>query len=257
MIIVELLTRICTSIFFDPFPTVFHILLYLLIPASTLLVLLVQRQGLAKLLSLASALNGAAIGIAAWYTLIFLPLLPISLLAIIIMGLGFCGLSPLLGLLVTIRCRLYLTPLKQPPPRLWLGLALGLLAMMALETPKHLTMLGLDMAASDSTISQQRGIRLLRQFGNRKVMLLSCYENPRTAGMLTAGFLGIEPLAQTEEARIIYYRVTGKPFNEEPRPRITRVVDAGTRGFSRSRRHRGGGGRSRVVACQLADGRQH
>ena len=61
------------------------------------------------------------------------------------------------------------------------------------------------------------GIRLLRTFGDRELMLRACYGMLRREIdfdliRMIAGDVNLSP----EQAREIYYRVTGKSFNSVP-----------------------------------------
>ena len=78
----EIATRWCAQTFFDPMPTFWHTLAIASVPASNLLIWLSLRERYEvdpKRLALAS---GFSIGIASFYTLIFLPLMPLAVIAI-------------------------------------------------------------------------------------------------------------------------------------------------------------------------------
>jgi hypothetical protein len=215
-VLVEEGTRICASSFFDPLPTVWHILLYLLIPVATIAVLLVERGAHPRWVRAVGWLNGMAIGIAAGYSLIFLPIMPLAVLATLFMGMGLCGLSPAFGLIVGIRCRHYLSQTSTPLPDLWRGIVLGGLLLVIVEVPTAATLVGMSMTAATDPARSAHGMHLLRTMGSRRMLLDACYRDTRTGALLT-GIFDLHPTS-TEEARLLYYRVTGTPFNSQPRP---------------------------------------
>src|ERR1700730_2806552 len=82
VIALELATRMCADAFFDPMPTYAHALAACLVPASNLLVWIYLQDPARQNNSWLAFVNGAAIAIAGFYALLFLPLLPMALLAI-------------------------------------------------------------------------------------------------------------------------------------------------------------------------------
>ena len=216
----ELATHICSEIFFNPLPTIWHILLFYSIPLANLTGYILVKSNNAKSMKMVGFFNGLSIGVALFYTILFLPILPLSLIAIIGMGIGLCGLAPVLSLvaalLVRRRLRLMTAEVGQlKVPHLWTGLTGGLGILALLVIPTLLTVIGLSMAASPEMDTQAKGIRLIRTAGSKQYLLKRCYR--QTAGPLDFDWAGHESLS-TEEVRSIYYRVTGKSFNTE-RPR--------------------------------------
>ncbi|NIP23694.1 MAG: hypothetical protein GWN67_06285 [Phycisphaerae bacterium] len=220
---VELVTGICSEVFFDPVPTIWHVLLFLLIPASNLTVCIAVSKGKVEHYGKLGLFNSAGIGISFIYTLLFAPILPVSVIAILCFGLGFCGLAPLFSFLAALYGRRYIKRLAPPEsskgvPGLWLGLGLSVLAMSCATLPASLTHIGIQMAASDSPSRQIRGVRLLRAVGNEDILLELCY---RRFGIMTDLFTALVVAGDPptpEQVRGIYYRVTGKPFNSVPPP---------------------------------------
>ena len=98
----ELVSRMCANAFFDPMPTWWHVLAAAFVPASNLMVwLYLQNTDMRCHPGLVFA-NGAAIAIAGFYALLFLPLLPIAILAIIVL-VGFAPLAPLSSLICAVK----------------------------------------------------------------------------------------------------------------------------------------------------------
>src|SRR5215475_10861529 len=100
-ILVELTSGICAKMFFDPLPTVWHKILVITVPLANLLVIhglwwndaeYHRRLGLA---------NGLAVAVSTFYTIIYLPITPLALLALLFAGLGLLGLAPVLSLIAS------------------------------------------------------------------------------------------------------------------------------------------------------------
>ena len=226
-LLTEGLSGICAAAFFDPLPTWWHVLLVALVPAGNLLLWLAWRRQHAAWAGFLGWLNGAAVAVAAYYTVLYIPLLLPGVLGILWFGIGLLPLAPVLALVSALclrRCyRLSVSVGSARWGGFWPGLVLGLLALLAAESGHIATRVGLKMATSGTTMEQTRGLRLLRTLGDREHLLRACYGwTPGAAQMdvwgrwLIPGSTRVSP----EKAREIYFRVTGRPFNLEPAPRL-------------------------------------
>jgi hypothetical protein len=127
VLLLELFTGLCGGVFFDPIPTVWHVLLVAVVPISNLLLWKACRSGREEWYGKLAFANGAAIGVSLFYAILFLPLTPFAAVALIFYGLGFVALSPLLSFIVSIAARIHLSRHTGRKPRgLWLGLAAAL-----------------------------------------------------------------------------------------------------------------------------------
>jgi hypothetical protein len=177
VIVIECVSRMCAGTFFDPLPTPGHLALALSVPLGNAAVWAVLRRsspGVAaprpRSLVLGMA-NGFVIAAASYYTLLFLPLIPFAVIAIILYGLGLLPLAPLLGLIAALRLR---QQVAEPSPDvnvartpgLWRGFALGGVAVVALVAPAVLTQYGLGRAASTDPVVSESGVRFMRRLGS-------------------------------------------------------------------------------------------
>lgn len=215
----ELATQACASTFFDPLPTLLHLLLVSLVPASNYLVWswLTNDRPLRRYVTFA---NGAAIAITAVYSFLFLPLLPFAVVGIVFFGLGLLPWSPVFALTTALTLRSRLKKQAEASQRrhvTWPGVLCGVLALVAVDLPGSLTELGMKMATSPSVDTQMRGIRLLRAVGSDEQMLRLCYVRTGRATDLLSVVTGMASLTPTQ-ARDVYYRVTGDAFNTQPLP---------------------------------------
>ncbi len=227
---IELLTHMCADSFFNPMPTYWHVAAVAFVPACNLLIwayLEYEQPWNAKWLAFA---NGAAIAIATLYALLFLPLLPIAILAIVA-GIGLLPLGPLAAFVSAFRLRTALArrqPAKTLTRPLIGGLAAGLAFVVALDVPPAATRIGIQMAASSVPAERERGLALLRTLGDDDLLLRLCYGAAGRPTGLLSGFvmltsnnwIGTRPqqVASPAEAREIYYRLHGVPFNAKPAP---------------------------------------
>ncbi|MEW6282372.1 MAG: VIT domain-containing protein, partial [Candidatus Eremiobacterota bacterium] len=199
VLVIELCTHMCRGAFFDPIPTPAHVFLILLIPGASLLHLVGYRGARMQ------ALTGVATAVALVYCVFFLPLLPMAVIAVLLFGIGILPMMPLLSLLAMFRLA-HAQGLGR-----WLarGFVLGLATLVVPSLQAGATCAFMADGTPES-------VRLLRSLGDRQVMLRACYSSDRNPLHL-ASYLFKSP--DPEEARKIYYRVTGRPFQEEPGPR--------------------------------------
>jgi hypothetical protein len=164
------------------------------------------------------------------YALLFLPLLPIAIVAVTV-GIGFLPFAPLTAFLSALRLQKALAhrkgdqSLRRP---LVGGLLAGLAVMVALDVPSAATRLGVQMAASSVPAERERGLTLLRTVGDDDLLLRLCYGSAGQPTGLLSGFAMLmsndwigtrsPSAASPAEAREIYYRLHGVPFNTRPAP---------------------------------------
>jgi hypothetical protein len=231
VIAIELATRMCAESLFDPMPTLWHTLAVALVPAGNLLLWMRRRDRAPRTLAWLQFANGVVIAVAGFYSLLFLPLLAIAILVAVV-GIGLLPLAPLtsfacaLWLLRRLRKRCNRTVSRWP----WLGgVATGLVLLLALDIPSAATRLGIQWAASGVPTERERGLTLLRVLGDDDLLLRLCYDAVgRPTGLLSVlvlfgGTALFEPrqrqlAGSPQQAREIYYRVHGVPFNAKPVP---------------------------------------
>ena len=225
-ITVEASTQLCASVLFDPIPTAWHLILVILVPLAQLHVWFTIRRGTPDRLMLAGFVNAVAIGISLFYSIFYLPYLPLGILMVVIV-VGALLLSPFLSLIAAISMRQQLRQIAATKPTKNFALrssglltALGITfgAIGLIELPATLTRYGLQMAASPSAQTRTRGIRFLRAYGSKDHLLRNCYNQGGTTGILSGLLSGQDPV-DINEARRIYYRVTGETFDMSAPPR--------------------------------------
>lgn len=218
-LVVEWVTHMCADLLFDPVPTLVHGLLVGLVPLSNLWVILVLRSGRSGHWRLLGWLNALALGVSGYYMLLFLPFTPFALIGLLFFGFGALPLSPMSSFVTAILLRVRAVRVVRELPgrslgRVWGGLVVALLAIAVLEAPKVISQVGLQMAVADDPSTQARGLVLLRAGGSRDRLLESCYANGPVAGdVVRFLFNEFGVRVSQDQAREVYYRVTGTPFN--------------------------------------------
>jgi hypothetical protein len=224
---VESTTHICAQMFFDPIPTSWHMLLVLLVPLAQLHVWFAIRRNDPNSLTLAGFANAAAIVISLFYSFIYLPILPFAALTLLI-ALGLLPLAPFFALVTALIMRRQLRRLAATAPRksfpittkgFLTSLGVGIAVIAIAEAPVLLTRHGLHLASSFSPQIRAEGIRFLRNYGSRDYLLQRCYDQRGHSLYVLDEWLSPESPVKADEARDIYYRVTGERFDASPPPR--------------------------------------
>jgi len=240
-ITVEATSHFCAGIFFDPIPTFWHLVLVIFVPLAQLQCWFAIRRVQADRVALAGFLNAVVIGISIFYSIVYLPLVPMSMLALLF-GLGLLPLTPYFSLLAALIMRRQLKKIAATYPRrsfsikargLLAGLALTIVVIGVIELPGTLTTIGLHMATSTSSHMRSEGIRFLREFGNKEALVRSCFDQSRWATNLIGTAFSINDPIRPEEAQKIYYLVTGEPLETINGPEFvgTRLTTRKTTGF--------------------------
>ncbi|MEO5915940.1 MAG: PEP-CTERM sorting domain-containing protein [Luteolibacter sp.] len=237
VLLLELFTSFCGAVFFSPIPTWWHAVLVATVPLVNAW-LLCGGRGTGEKTRGAAA--GFALVTAVFYAVLFLPLLPLSLIALIAYGLGLLSLTPILAAFVSWRIGGSARRESLQPARFKTGWRLGALAAVAvlviLEAPAVWTRVNLSEATGDSA-GAAPAIERLRTFSSEKTLLRACYEGNRGMAMGTdisgwvfkgcdlflVFFCVDQPEAiSSERARDVFFRVTGKPFNSLEPPSSVR-----------------------------------
>ena len=227
----EIVSGLCAALAFDPIPTICHVLLVACVPFANAAALVALRRTDARCVPVLARLNAAAIGIGLYFSVVFLPLFPIAVLALAAFGAGLVALSPALALASALVLRKNLRAFAAERglaelPAVWPAMAAGLAALLLLATPKVIT-----FAAAKEVLRNPAdvgAVRFLRTCGNRPEMLRWCYpaERPLAPLQLMHGFC--------EWSHVPVPIPSGIPVGPGPNPLLPR--------------HRGGLQRSQTTA---------
>ena len=184
VIAIELVTGFCASSFFDPLPTLGHLALVCAVPAVNFLLWRAARRDTDPSRWLVFA-GGGAFAVAAVYTVLFLPMLPIAVVAIIFAGLGLLPFAPLMAAAFGFH---WLFDLASRGQRLGrhavAGFTPGLLLLALIDLPATATYLALDRYRGD-TSHQASAVALMRALGDRETLLrLSYGDTVRATGLV-------------------------------------------------------------------------
>jgi hypothetical protein len=224
-LLVEATTHMCADSFFDPLPTVGHVFAIAAVPLANLASLwALQRRETARIEAIIFA-QAFAVAVAGVYAVMFAPITPLAVFAIVASGLGLLPLAPLLSLIAGLRALLALRRMRRslgiPERRVTLGgLAAGVGLLVALNVPAAATRILMVRAASDDPATRRSAITWLRRIGQRDLMLRAA--SARWQGQpdpLSAALDVVAPIP-FDKTREIYYRVTGRPIEAEPAPRV-------------------------------------
>ncbi len=235
-IVIELLLGACKAMFFDPLPTGYHIALVCLTPLANWLVwreLYGDEVEARWYLGIAS---GMAIGVSLIYTIVSLPLLPMSIFASIL-GIGLLGLAPLLSLISGIAMAIRLGHrLREEVPSAagWFfplrGLGCGFVCSVAIlvtaQYPSTMARVALHRAVSDAAETRIKGIDWLREHGQEEVVLRASKAGGFAMGGTVGPVLDLFYPVRPRQAREVYYRMTGQTVESVPlRERSRLLID--------------------------------
>ena len=217
-LIFELASHACAGAFFDPIPTWWHVLLVASVPLINGIIIYRVRKGTPSKTTPLLAANAATIVISLFYAVAFAPLCIPGLIAVFYFGFGLLPMAPLFGSIACFLSRghlLSITTLERTQTLRagFIGAMIGVACLTALEFTNAVTRVALEWADDENPQTQNRGIRILRWAGNENTMLRACYERPRKFTNLAALVISRENTLNQSEARTIFFRVTGKPFN--------------------------------------------
>jgi hypothetical protein len=225
---VEGYLRWCTNAFFDPIPSWWHIAMVASVGLGNGWLYLKLRDAEYKSRPRDGLIIGIVMGISVVYMLRFLPLVPLGLMLLLVMGIGILVFSPLITLIVSANLALDIWH-RDPADKsagglgkvrgcITLGMILGVLCVFGAELPHSITRNAALKAISGDPKMARQGINTLKNFGSQGELLKLCYcDKPQ---MSDVGNLSIFNYQQIDpgKARNVFYRVTGIPFNREQYP---------------------------------------
>jgi len=221
---IELTTHMCAGAFFDPIPTWWHVAVVATVPVVNAILWCAATGGTGLRAGTINWLSGIGIGASAIYTLMFVPLMIPGIFAVVFFGWGLLPWSPCLALIAALKLRSRVRKLPADPPADFgrtgyaLGIVIGILALLAPEIPSATTRIAMQWADSEEQSVQRRGLAWLRAVGHEETMRRVCYERVRRFLDPSALVASPDNRLTQEEARTIYFRVTGRPFNALPPP---------------------------------------
>ncbi|MGE3466136.1 MAG: VIT domain-containing protein [Pyrinomonadaceae bacterium] len=231
-LVVELATGYCSQHFFDPIPTWWHVLMVAFVPATNFQTWLAFRTGYTLRPTWLSFANAISIFVSLYYTLIFAPLLPIAIIAILAFFLGLLPLSPVFSLIAALGMRFRMRLLfRSSFSNLfqWKTLAGGFFLVFSSlaigEARFTVTRVGIAKANSADAATQYEGVAMLRRFGDTDHLLRLSYNGSAavTSDLLYRVFVS-EPRdfeasrSLSKQAQKAYYRMTGRSYRQVPTP---------------------------------------
>ncbi len=219
---VELLTGMCME-FFDPIPTPVHIAAIALVAVANGLTLrdLSGGSGKGPGRTWLAHLNAVALGVTFFYSLWFAFLTPFAVIAIIFFGLGLLPLSPLLSLIVAWFLRFRMRRAARQGgsvfPRVWPVFFAAFGVMVAMEIPGLVQAWAIRaVAEAEPAPHRDRALWVLRHAVSEEQLLRTCYPGMDGERDTVKNWL-FGPVS-VERCRQVFYRVTGRTFNQLPPP---------------------------------------
>lgn len=221
--LIEWTTRMSASIYLDPLPNLWHTFLVLSVPAINFWSWRTLRHGSSRGIKALGIASGFSAGILTYFSLLYAVLTPFALIGILIYGLGMLPLTPLFGLIATLRLRFLLKERVQASGIPFRGAGWGFLASMAalilVALPIYLTRHWSQSYVSGTPEQKTEALSWLRRMGSEQTLLKDSYSmSGRDSGVFDIYPQG-KPVT-TEQAQDLYYRVTGERFNSKAPPQL-------------------------------------
>ncbi|MDQ1817157.1 hypothetical protein RBA41_28005 [Massilia sp. CCM 9210] len=182
-----------------------HVFLIISVPLANALLLramMSERPSPPRPLAL---LHGFAATVSTIYTIVFLPLIPITTAVILSYGIFLLlVLAPLLSLIALLAGRRLLGEMVRetggaPLPSAWPGVLVAMAVVAAVELPAAVTLIGMRMATSSVHATRADGVRLLRHLGNEKMIASMCKRQDTSVTDLSGLMLTIaNPIKRTQ-----------------------------------------------------------
>jgi hypothetical protein len=212
-ILFEAAAAFCVE-FIDPMPTPAYVVLLLFVPVGNFLAWLgLKRDALDHARALA-AIAGFTAAIALFYTILFLPVLPLAVVGLIA-GLPVLAFAPIFAFWTALRLARAWHALSGARP-IVLGATAALAAIVALALPAIAIRAGAELAASPSHWLRDTGFWLLGRDGVRDELLRTCRWSASAGARESVALLTGRRQVSRDEARVLYYRLTGQSFESQP-----------------------------------------
>lgn len=245
-VVTECLTRGSALMAFDPLHDFWHWMLVLSVPAGAILALRECRRaqpcdrGWRRIVPV---LLGMGLVACAWYALLFLPVFPAAMMAILALGAGLLLLAPTFGVpaMMVLQRRFSRRGVSQEVQKresrmMWTGAALAFLTILLTDFRGGITGLSVirwHKSASDEARAEE--VRLLRSWGDRETLLSLCGDpelSSRTPGQWLANQLWRPTLVTFDAMRSVetrnldglYFAVTGELLSDAQARSAKRII---------------------------------
>jgi hypothetical protein len=236
-VLTELSIRVCSEIFGDPIPSILHVAGFLAVPATLAITLVILKAGISRTsLRWTYLLNGFIVAVTLWYTVIFLPVLPVSvmILPLFFTGFGLLGLLPFapgLSLIAALRQKSQMRKYRPDGSldirtrRWWFaGVALAAVVFGGWEAWQYSVSRASELAITGDSETRGAAMTTLRRLRAEKFLLERCYARFNGADAdrdrYSLIFIGVGDKLNLRPAdyRVLYYLLTGQDYREAPRP---------------------------------------
>ncbi|MCC6698851.1 MAG: hypothetical protein IT365_24720 [Candidatus Hydrogenedentes bacterium] len=237
----EIMLGAMAELYVDPIPTMWHVaagvLLLLSIGAVDYFLKHARDGHVPKWAGWAFFLNAYAFALSLVYFLVYIPILPVSVIALIAYGLGLMGFAPMACMLASgyqMKMLFRFLPSlgverKYAMRRTILGSAFVALLVVGYAGPEFVGTRVLQLTLSEDAATRDRGIWWIETLHLENELLKACYA-PVVRGIGPTRRWDTQDIENLNHYRELYFRLTGTPYNSVPRPNIrstfrTRSVD--------------------------------
>lgn len=235
----EFLTGMMAEFYIDPMPSTMHFVALCCVPIGNCFLLSSLKawpNASFRRRRFAFGVAGALSGLTGVYSLVYLPTIPLTVVALLVMGLGLLGAVPHISLYWAAKLSLRLFAVNDPNHartavlrRTWWAGATGVLLVVSLWGGRIVLLeTGMRMSGSELASQQLGGYRLLWWLGGEAYVLDRCYDASSNLArpiaednLVFAGdnldFAPAPWVASVEDARTAYHMLTGEVFTSHRR----------------------------------------
>jgi hypothetical protein len=212
-ILFESLTGFCTN-FTDPMPTLWHLVLLITIPICNAMAWWGLKSDSLTLGRRYAGLSGFSAAVALFYTILFIPIAPMAFIGLIVL-LPILAFAPALSFLTALRLMRNWKDFVGAKP-VALGFGCGLAAIVLLAWPAIGVRVGASLTHSERPWVREFGYSVLRRDGVRQELLAACHAQNAGGAVESVAYISGRGPLERMEAQTLYYRVTGRDFEQEP-----------------------------------------
>ncbi|MBX7173195.1 MAG: hypothetical protein K1X72_19655 [Pyrinomonadaceae bacterium] len=222
-LVIELSNGMCAEFFFNPIPTLWHVLLVASVPFANAYIIWALFQDRIERPTLLVWTSLVSMAVCLFYGLVFLPLSPLGVIGIPFAGIGFLPLSPLFAWsVIWLMRREIFRRIGGSFAMSWKGLIIALIVVIGTISLSEIrikrTREAIIKAGSADFQQQKEGLNFLRNYGDDFFLnTMNRFPYSRNLSITEAveSFFNTNEEYQRENYEQVYYQIKGETYSEK------------------------------------------